>query len=654
MSYRLNPPDRPWVMRTYSGHSSARASNALYRANLAKGQTGLSVAFDLPTQLGYDPDSPRARGEVGKVGVPVAHIGHMRELFHGLPLDEMNTSMTINATAAWLFSLYLAVAEEEGIPTYALAGTTQNDIVKEYLSRGTFIFPPQASRRLTVDLIVYAVANVPRWNPINICSYHLQEAGATPTQEIAYALATAVGVLDAVRDSDQVDETNFPEVVGRISFFVNAGMRIVEETAKMRAFCEMWDRICLDRYHIKDPLLRRFRYGVQVNSLGLTESQPENNVYRIMLEALSVTLSRGARARALQLPAWNEAIGLPRPFDQQWSLRAQQILAFETDILEYEDIFDGSTVIAQLTGDIIVSAKTELDRILAAGGVFEQVEELKSALVAAQAARAHAIETGEQVVVGVNRFQEAEAAGFGASGETMHLVVDSEVEAALITDLTAWRDGRSQTQVASALKALESAARVGENLIPASIALARAGGTTQEWADTLREIFGEYRAPTGIRGGFGYRQSHLAELSRRVDRLSGGRPRLLVAKPGMDGHSNGAEQIAIAARDAGFEVIYQGIRQTPLEIALVARDEDVEIVGLSILSGSHLTLVPEVISALHDHGIEVPVVVGGIIPVADVDTLLRGGVSRVYTPSDYRMEAIMADLVDLVTSIRES
>ena len=643
-------PDGPWVMRTYSGHSSAQASNALYRTNLAKGQTGLSIAFDLPTQIGYDPDAPEAAGEVGKVGVPVAHLGHMAQLLDGIPVADMNTSMTINATAAWLLALYIANAEDQGVNPRTLSGTTQNDIVKEYLSRGTFIFPPGPSQRLIVDMVAYTVRNVPKWNPINVCSYHLQEAGATPTQEIAYALATAIGVLDAVRDSGQVEARDLPEVVGRISFFVNSGIRFIEETCKMRAFTQMWSRICRERYGVHDPKLSRFRYGVQVNSLGLTESQPENNVQRIVLETLGVTLSRDARARAIQLPAWNEALGLPRPWDQQWSLRIQQVLAFETDLLEYEDIFEGSRVIEAKTAELVESASAELDDVLSLGGAFEAIDELKARLVRSQAQRTRRIEAGELHVVGVNCFTET--AGSPLDGEETFLKLDPGVADALAADVASWRANRDQTLVKSALEELQRAAETGENIMPSTIALAHAGGTTGEWAGVLREVLGEYRAPTGVSGGVGQRGSEMAEVVAKVRAMRGGPPRLLVAKPGLDGHSNGAEQIAVAARDAGFEVIYQGIRLSPSQIASTARDEDVDVVGISILSGSHMELVPEVIQRLKEQGVDVPVVVGGIIPADDQPMLSQAGVSAIYTPKDYEMSRIMGQVADLVEQHR--
>ena len=662
-----NPPaptrDRPWVMRTYSGHSTAKASNELYRTNLAKGQTGLSIAFDLPTQIGYDPDSPEASGEVGKVGVPVAHLGHMAQLMDQIPVESMNTSMTINATAAWLLGLYIANAEDRGVDPAVLSGTTQNDIVKEYLSRGTFIFPPLPSRRLTVDTIAYTVRQVPKWNPINVCSYHLQEAGATPSQEVAYALATAIGVLDAVRQSGQIPDEEFPSVVGRISFFVNAGVRFVEETCKMRAFTHLWERVCTERYGVTDPKLIRFRYGVQVNSLGLTEAQPENNVPRIVLESLGVTLSKRARARALQLPTWNEALGLPRPWDQQWSLRIQQILAFESDLLEYGDIFDGSVVIEKKSAEMAEASWSELEEVLGLGGAFEAIDELKSRLVRSQADRVRRIETGELQVVGVNCFTEtaespleAPTEGGGATTGSI-LRVDPAVESELRADVEAWRARRDPAPVRKALDDLKKAAEGTDNIMPATIALAHAGGTTGEWAGALREVFGEYRAPTGVRGGVGHRGVEFRAVrsrSKAMAERSGGPPRLLVAKPGLDGHSNGAEQIAVAARDAGFEVVYQGIRLSPAEIAAAARDEDVDVVGISILSGSHLELVPEVVDRLRAAGIEAPVVVGGIIPPEDAEILLGKGVARVYTPKDFEIGPMMDDMLRLAEEHRAS
>ncbi len=657
--------DVPWVMRTYSGHSTARASNQLYRTNLAKGQTGLSIAFDLPTQIGYDPDAPEAAGEVGKVGVPVAHLGHMAQLLDQIPVESMNTSMTINATAAWLLGLYIANAEDHGVDPMVLSGTTQNDIIKEYLSRGTFIYPPLPSLRLTVDTIAYTVRRVPRWNPINVCSYHLQEAGATPAQEVAYALAAAIGVLDAVHQSGQIPESEFPSVVGRISFFVNAGVRFVEETCKMRAFTHLWERVCTERYGVTDPKLRRFRYGVQVNSLGLTEAQPENNVPRIVLESLGVTLSKRARARAIQLPAWNEALGLPRPWDQQWSLRIQQILAFESDILEYDDIFDGSVVIERKTAEVAEASWAELQNVLDLGGAFEAIDELKARLVGSQAERVRRIETGELQVVGVNCFTETAdsplspaADGQGQDGSPAGgsiLRVDPAVEAELRADVEAWRGARDAAAVRRALDALQRAAEGTNNVMEATIELAHAGGTTGEWAGALRQVFGEYRAPTGVRGGVGHRGAEFRGVrirSRAMADRAGGPPKLLVAKPGLDGHSNGAEQIAVAARDAGFEVVYQGIRLSPAEIAAAARDEDVDVVGISILSGSHLELVPEVIDRLRAAGIEAPVVVGGIIPPEDADILLGKGVARVYTPKDFEIGRMMDDLVGLAEEHR--
>jgi (2R)-ethylmalonyl-CoA mutase len=645
-------PDKPWLMRTYSGHSTARASNELYRTNIARGQTGLSIAFDLPTQTGYDPDDPLAHGEVGKVGVPVAHLGHMEQLLDGIPVGEMNTSMTINATAAWLLGLYVANAEDQGVTTEQLRGTTQNDIVKEYLSRGTYIFPPLPSRRLIVDMVAFCAAHVPKWNPINVCSYHLQEAGATPVQEIAYALATAIGVLDAVRGSGQVEADRFPAVFASISFFVNAGIRFVEETCKMRAFTELWDRIGLERYGVTDDKARRFRYGVQVNSLGLTEAQPENNVQRIVLEALGVTLSKRARARSIQLPAWNEALGLPRPWDQQWSLRIQQVLAFETDLLEYDDLFDGSKVMEAKTSELVDEASAELDDVLSLGGAFEAIDELKGRLVRSHTERVRRIEKGEQKVIGVNVFTDT--AESPLEGEELILKVDPNVQDALIADVQAWRSDRDADAVKRALDDLRKVAESTDNVMPATIALAHAGGTTGEWAGVLREVFGEYRAPTGVSAAAGHAgtTSDLQAVSERTKAMPGGPPRLLVAKPGLDGHSNGAEQIAVAARDAGMEVVYQGIRLTPEQIAATARDEDVDVVGLSILSGSHLELVPEVVRLLRENGVDAPVVVGGIIPEDDRPRLEADGVAAVYTPKDFELGRIMADMVDLVAAYR--
>ncbi|HEX2382453.1 MAG TPA: protein meaA [Acidimicrobiales bacterium] len=647
-------PDKPWLMRTYSGHSTAHASNELYRTNIARGQTGLSIAFDLPTQTGYDPDDPLAHGEVGKVGVPVAHLGHMEQLLDGIPVGDMNTSMTINATAAWLLGLYVANADDHGVATDQLRGTTQNDIVKEYLSRGTYIFPPLPSRRLIVDMVAFCAVRIPKWNPINVCSYHLQEAGATPVQEIAYALATAIGVLDAVQESGQVDDDRFPAVFASISFFVNAGIRFVEETCKMRAFTELWDRIGRERYGVTDDKARRFRYGVQVNSLGLTEAQPENNVQRIVLEALGVTLSKGARARSIQLPAWNEALGLPRPWDQQWSLRIQQVLALETDLLEYDDLFDGSKVVEAKTAELVEAATVELDDVLELGGAFEAIDELKGRLVRSHTERVRRIENGDLKIVGVNVFTETAASPL--EGEELILKVDPAVQDALIADVQAWRSNRDADAVKRALDDLRQVAETTENVMPATIALAHAGGTTGEWAGVLREVFGEYRAPTGVGAAAGRAgtTSDLQAVAERAKEMPGGPPRLLVAKPGLDGHSNGAEQIAVAARDAGMEVVYQGIRLTPEQIAATARDEDVDVIGLSILSGSHLELVPEVVRLLRDNGVDAPVVVGGIIPEADRPRLVAAGVAAVYTPKDFELGRIMADIVDLASSARSN
>jgi (2R)-ethylmalonyl-CoA mutase len=649
----VSVPDKPWLMRTYSGHSSARASNELYRSNLARGQTGLSVAFDLPTQTGYDADDPLARGEVGKVGVPVPHLGAMRTLFEGIPLEAMNTSMTINATAMWLFGMYVALAEERGIDPALLAGTTQNDIVKEYLSRGTYIFGPEPSRRLTVDLVCHAVRHVPKWNPINVCSYHLQEAGATPVEEVAYALATAIDVLDAVRASGQVSADEFPEVVGRISFFVNAGIRFVEEMCKLRAFGQLWERITTERYGVTDEKLRRFRYGVQVNSLGLTEAQPENNVQRIVLETLGVTLSKDARARAVQLPAWNEALGLPRPWDQQWSLRIQQVLALETDLLEYDDLFAGSHVVEAKTTELAEAAEAELQWVLDGGGAFAMIDAMKQRLVQSHAERVRRIESGDITVVGVNAYTESAVSPLvdALDGESNILVVDERVEREQLDALAAWRDARDADAVADALADVREVAKGTDNLTPATIALARAGGTVGEWAGALREVFGEYRAPTGVggvRAPVGEAMAHARERVQARAQAIGHPIRILVGKPGLDGHSNGAEQIAVAARDAGMEVVYQGIRLTPEQIAAAARDEDVDLVGLSVLSGSHRLLVPEVVRLLRANGVDAPVVVGGIIPEADRPEMLAAGVARVYTPKDFRLSDIVAELAELV------
>jgi (2R)-ethylmalonyl-CoA mutase len=660
-STSMKQKERPWIMRTYAGHSTAAASNELYRTNLAKGQTGLSVAFDLPTQTGYDPDHPLALGEVGKVGVPVSHLGDMRALFDGLPLDQMNTSMTINATAPWLLALYIAVAEEQGVDHKLLQGTTQNDLVKEYLSRGTYIFPPAASLRLTADMIAYTVNEVPKWNPTNICSYHLQEAGATPVQELAYSLATAIAVLDAVRSGGQVPADGIDKVVGRISFFVNAGMRFVEEMCKMRAFTALWDRITQERYGVADKNLRRFRYGVQVNSLGLTEPQPENNILRIVLEMLGVTLSKDARCRALQLPAWNEALGLPRPWDQQWSLRAQQILAFESDLLEYDDIFNGSHVVEAKVREMVEAAFAEITDIEARGGVIEAVESgyLKQRLVESNAARLRAIENGEQIVVGVNKYTETAESPLTRDLDDAIMTVDPQVEGAAVAALKKWRSARDAAAVSDALSGLRDAVRKGENIMPPSIRAARAGVTTGEWAHTLRQVIGEYRAPTGVSGARieppgAAQQANVLALRARLSEIArelGRRPKMLVGKPGLDGHSNGAEQIALKARDVGFEVVYEGIRVTPEQIVASALEEGVHLIGLSILSGSHLALVPQVLEKLKAAGLgEIPLVVGGIIPEADARALERQGVARVYTPKDFALNHIMGDLVELVAS----
>ena len=642
--------DDPWLMRTYSGHSTAAASNELYRTNLAKGQTGLSIAFDLPTQTGYDPDHVLANGEVGKVGVPVAHLGHMRTLLNSIPPAKMNTSMTINATAAWMLALYVANAREQGVTDTELRGTTQNDIVKEYLSRGTYIFPPAPSKRLIVDMVAWCAHNAPKWNPMNVCSYHLQEVGATPVQEIAYSLANAIDILDAVRASGQVDEAQFDQVFGSISFFVNAGIRFVEEVCKMRAFTELWDRIGRERYGVKDAKARRFRYGVQVNSLGLTEAQPENNVQRIVLEMLAVTLSKNARARSVQLPAWNEALGLPRPWDQQWSLRMQQVLAFESDLLEYDDIFDGSTVIEGRTKELSDAAWEELQDVLSLGGAFNAVDELKGRLVRSMAARTRRIENGEQTVVGVNSYVESAESPLGGTDNIM--VVDPAVEAEMIADVNTWRTSRDNARVETALAHLRVAAETDENIMEASIELAIAGGTTGEWSQVLREVFGEFRAPTGVAAAVGRRTNALAAVADYVRTIPGGPPRFLVAKPGLDGHSSGAEQIAVAARDAGMEVVYSGIRLTPEQIAASARDEDPDVVGLSILSGSHMKLVPDVINRLRAEGCDAPVIVGGIIPEEDRTWLTSHGVAAVYTPKDFDIARIMREVAELAAAHR--
>ncbi|HXH78233.1 protein meaA [Nocardioides sp.] len=654
--------DRPWVMRTYAGHSTAAASNALYRGNLAKGQTGLSVAFDLPTQTGYDPDSPLSRGEVGKVGVPIPHLGEMRRLFEDIPLTEMNTSMTINATAMWMLAMYQVAAEEQnpGVDVREvaaqLAGTTQNDIIKEYLSRGTYVFPPEHSLRLISDMIAYTVHEIPKWNPINICSYHLQEAGATPTQELAYALCTAIAVLDQVKNSGQVSEDDFEKVVGRISFFVNAGVRFVEETCKMRAFVQLWDEITRERYGVQDEKMRRFRYGVQVNSLGLTEAQPENNVQRIVLEMLGVTLSKSARARAVQLPAWNEALGLPRPWDQQWSLRLQQVLAFESDLLEYDDIFDGSHVIEAKVASLVESAKAEIDRVQALGGAIAAVESgyMKQALVSAHATRRGRIESGDEIIVGVNRFTTTEPSPLTANLDEAIMAADPQAEQTALDSVSAWKEARDEDEVAAALAALAVDAKTDKNLMHATLAAARAGATTGEWAGTLREVFGEFRAPTGVSGAVGVAEAGseltaVREQVRATGEALGGRLRLLVGKPGLDGHSNGAEQVAVRARDAGFEVIYQGIRLTPDQIVAAAVAEDVHCVGLSILSGSHMELVPDVLDGLRAAGLDdVPVIVGGIIPDSDGKRLIELGVAAVYTPKDFGLTEIMGGIVQVI------
>jgi len=660
--------DEPWIFRTYAGFATPSATNARFKRNLEKGQTGLSVAFDLPTQTGYDSDAPMARGEVGRVGVPVCHLGDMRAVFDGIPLDRMNTSMTINATATWLLALYACVADEQGMALGALAGTTQNDILKEFLSRGTHIFPPGPSMRLTTDLITWTVREIPRWNPINVCSYHLQEAGAGPVLELAFTLANAIAVLDAVRATGRMSDEEFPGLVGRISFFCNAGIRFVEETCKMRAFVALWDRVCRERYGVEDPKLRRFRYGVQVNSLGLTAQQPENNVYRILLEMLGVTLSRDARGRAVQLPAWNEALGLPTAWDQQWSLRAQQILALETDLLEHGDLFEGSKVAAELTDRIATEGWEELQHVLERGGSVESLSYMKERLVASLSHRLREIESGQRAVVGVNRYEETEPGPLAASvGEGLAGVerIEQATEDEQIERLRRWRTDRDDAAVRRALDELRRAAETSEeNLVPASIEAARAGVTTGEWAGALREVFGEYRPPTGVTGVTGV--TGQPEASRRDDgsfaearervaaaaqRLGVPRVRMLVGKPGLDGHSNAAEQVAVRARDAGFEVIYQGIRLTPAEIARAAADEDVHVVGVSILSGAHMLLVPEILRCLRAEGVDpskVPVVVGGIIPDRDAEELLRDGVARVFTPQDHDLTRTIGEIASLL------
>jgi (2R)-ethylmalonyl-CoA mutase len=651
--HRLEQRDRPWVMRTYAGHSDARRSNELYRKNLAKGQTGLSIAFDLPTQTGYDPDAELARGEVGKVGVSVVHRGDMETLVDGIPLGEMNTSMTINATAAWLLGLYVAVADEQGVDRGALSGTTQNDIIKEYLSRGTYAFPPGPSMRLIADMVSFTVNEIPRWNPINICSYHLQEAGATPVQEIAYSLSNAIAVLDAVRERGQVSMAEFPKVFGRISFFVNAGIRFIEEHAKLRAMGILWEQLGRERYGVTEEKLLRMRYGVQVNSLGLTEAQPENNVPRIVLEALGVTLGRGARARAIQLPAWNEALGLPRPWDQQWSLRIQQILAEETDLLDYPDIFEGSKVMDGLVGELIDGAREEMAVVAEQGGAVEAVPYMKARLVESHRDRVARIESGELKVIGQNCFTETEDSPLTVGEDGGILTPDPEVERERIAALEQWRNERDGAAVEAALSDLAAAAAdESANLMEPTIAAARAGATTGEWAETQRAVFGAYRGPTGVDGSATGGDADLLSGARAaVDEVSAaiGHPiKILVAKPGLDGHSNGAEQIAVRAKDVGMEVVYQGIRLTPEEIAASALQEDVDVVGLSILSGSHLELVPRVVELLEASGVEVPVVVGGIIPPADERALLKRGIARVYTPKDFDLNRIMGDIAALV------
>ena len=640
--------DRPWLIRTYAGHSTAQASNALYRSNLAKGQTGLSVAFDLPTQTGYDSDHVLAHGEVGKVGVPVSHLGDMRTLFNEIPLEQMNTSMTINATAPWLLSLYIAVAEEQGADTTKLQGTVQNDLIKEYLSRGTYILPPQPSLKMIADVAEYCYDNIPKWNPMNVCSYHLQEAGATPEQELAFALATATAVLDELKPRVPADD--FPAMVGRISFFVNAGIRFVTEMCKMRAFVDLWDEICAERYGVEDPKFRRFRYGVQVNSLGLTEQQPENNVYRILIEMLAVTLSKKARARAVQLPAWNEALGLPRPWDQQWSLRMQQIMAMETDLLEYGDLFDGNPVVDAKVEELKEGARAELANLDAMGGAVDAIEYMKSRLVESNADRLNAIERGETVVVGVNKYEKGEPSPL-VDDKGGIMVVDPAVEAEQIDRLNTWKAERDEDAVAKALEALQSAAKADENIMPHSIAAAKVGVTTGEWAGVMRSVYGEYRGPTGVSRSPSNKTEGLDDLRAEVDSVSdrlGRRLKFLMGKPGLDGHSNGAEQIAFRARDCGMDISYEGIRLTPEAIVNAARDEEAHVVGLSILSGSHVPLVKDVMERLRSAGLgDLPVVVGGIIPDEDAEKLRSYGVARVYTPKDFELNRIMQDIVVL-------
>ena len=645
--------DKPWIFRTYAGHSTATASNALYRGNLAKGQTGLSVAFDLPTQTGYDSDHVLARGEVGKVGVPIAHLGDMRALFADIPLEKMNTSMTINATAAWLLALYVAVAEEQGADVARLTGTVQNDIIKEYLSRGTYVFPPAPSLRLIADIAAYTYVEVPKWNPMNVCSYHLQEAGATPQQELAYALATGIAVLDEVKARGEVSDEDFPRVVGRISFFVNAGIRFVTEMCKMRAFVDLWDEICATRYGVEEEKFRRFRYGVQVNSLGLTEQQPENNPYRILLEMLAVTLSKKARARAVQLPAWNEALGLPRPWDQQWSLRMQQILAYETDLLEYADLFDGNPAVEAKVEALKQGAREELARIDEMGGAVQAIDYMKSKLVESNSARLAGIESGETAVIGVNKYVETEPSPLTTNGGGI-MVVDEGVEQDQIDRLNAWREQRDEARAEAAIEALKAAAREGRNIMPPSIEAAKAGVTTGEWGGAMREVFGEYRAPTGVAKSAAVSHDGLDAVREAVEAVSaklGRRLKFLVGKPGLDGHSNGAEQIAVRARDSGMEVVYEGIRLTPAQIVNAALEESAHVVGLSILSGSHVPLVREVMERMRAAGLDdVPVVVGGIIPETDAETLRGFGVARVYTPKDFELNRIMSDIVEIVSA----
>jgi len=641
--------DKPWLFRTYAGHSTARASNALYRNNLSKGQTGLSVAFDLPTQTGYDSDHELSKGEVGKVGVPICHLGDMRLLFDQIPLEQMNTSMTINATAPWLLALYIAVAEEQGADVSQLNGTVQNDLIKEYLSRGTYICPPQPSMRMITDVAAYTREHLPKWNPMNVCSYHLQEAGATPQQELAFALATACAVLDDLKT--KVPAEHFPQMVGRISFFVNAGIRFVTEMCKMRAFVDLWDEICRDRYGIDDPKFRRFRYGVQVNSLGLTEPQPENNVYRILIEALAVTLSKKARCRALQLPAWNEALGLPRPWDQQWSLRLQQVLAYETDLLEYDDLFDNNPAIDRKVAELANGAREELARIDEMGGAVKAIDYMKSRLVEANAERIAGIETGDTIVVGVNKFTTTEPSPL-TTGEDAIMVSDPEAEADQIARLTEWRAARDEAAVQAALADLRAAARDGRNVMPPSIAAAKAGATTGEWGETVRAAFGQYRGPTGVSRAPSNRTEGLEDVREAVDAVSaklGRKLKFVVGKPGLDGHSNGAEQIAARARDCGMEIAYEGIRLTPAEIVAAVRDEDAHVVGLSILSGSHIPLMADLMEQMRAEGLgHVPVIVGGIIPEDDAERLRAMGVARVYTPKDFKLNQIMMDIVALV------